>query len=104
MEQNPDRAAVMDDFITKAAELMISLINIINPHRILLTGNVFDYTDEIYRVLKEKIKQARGVYAIPEVWRTANLKNPLETALVKFVMEKFFEEDRFTVDLPADQS
>ena len=68
------------------------MINIVNPKRILLTGNVFDFTDVIYRQLKDKILEARGLYHTPEVRRTANLKNPLETALVKFVLEKFFTD------------
>lgn len=97
MKAHPENMAVIDEFTTQVAKLMITMINIINPKRILLTGNVFDYTDVIYCQLKEKILQARGVYMIPEVRRTAALKNPLETALVKFVMEKFFTESRFQV-------
>ncbi len=92
MVERPENLEVIDDFTTQLAKLMITMINIVNPKRILLTGNVFDFTDVIYRQLKDKILEARGLYHTPEVRRTANLKNPLETALVKFVLEKFFTD------------
>lgn len=97
MALHPENLLVLDEFSSQLAKLMITMINIVNPKRILLTGNVFDFTDIIYRRVKEKITSAHGVYHIPEVRRTANLKNPLETALVKFVLEKFFTDPRTKV-------
>lgn len=92
MKEYPENLVVIDEFTSKLAQLMITMINIVNPRRILLTGNVFDFTDIVYRQVKQKILEAKGVYHIPEVRRTATLKNPLETALAKFVMEKFFND------------
>lgn len=97
MADYPENLQVMDEFTTQLAKLMITMINIINPKRILLTGNVFDFTDLIYRQLKDKISETKGVYDIPEMRRTATLKNPLETALVKFVLEKFFNDPNMAV-------
>lgn len=95
--ENPENLVVIDEFTSQLASLMITMINIVNPKRILLTGNVFDFTDVVYRQVKDKILNARGVYHIPEVRRTATLKNPLETALVKFVLEKFFNDPTTTI-------
>lgn len=97
MEEHPESLLVIDEFTTQLATLMITMINIVNPKRILLTGNVVDFTNIVYRQVKRKILDAKRVYHIPEVRRTATLKNPLETALVKFVLEKFFMNSQTSV-------
>lgn len=95
LQEHPENIKVIDDFTTHLAQLMVTMVNVLNPKRVLLTGNVFDYSDIIYEETRKKILRAKRVYTIPEIRRTAALENPLETALVKFILEKFFTEEHF---------
>jgi predicted NBD/HSP70 family sugar kinase len=74
--------------------MMLSTINLLNPKKVLLTGNVFDYNDLIYNQVKEKITEGE-MYHLPQIKRNKHSENPLEKALLSFLMHKFFEIDKF---------
>lgn len=93
----PENEVVIEEFIKQLTKLVLVMINIFNPKRILLTGNVFDYTDVVYRGVKQRILMSDKIYLTPVVRRTASLDNPLETALVQFTLEKFFSKDYFRI-------
>lgn len=92
---SPENAAVVDEFTSQLARLAATAIQIINPKRVLLTGNVFDYTDTIYHAVRTKICNTPGIRFIPETRRSRTLSDPLERALVRLVMEKFFAYESF---------
>ncbi len=96
VEENPDIKDAVEVFSTEVARMMIAMANVVNPKRILLTGNVFDYFDFIYHQVKSKIL-ALPVCHTPEVGRNSPTDNPLERGIVRLVMEKFFSLEQFTI-------
>jgi len=96
LKDNQQWQADMDVFSTEVARMMIAMANVVNPKRILLTGNVFDYYDYIYHQVRNKILQLPVTYT-PEVKRNSPQDNPLENGIVRLIMEKFFQLDQFSI-------
>lgn len=96
MEQNPATQAAVEVFSTEVARMMIAMANVVNPKRILLTGNVFDYFDLIYNQVRDQILRL-PVCHTPEVKRNSPQDNPLENGIVRLIMEKFFQLDQFSI-------
>lgn len=96
LEENPATRSAVEIFSTEVARMMIAMANVVNPKRILLTGNVFDYFDWIYHQVREKILKL-PVCHTPEVKRNSPQENPLENGIVRLVMEKFFQLDQFSI-------
>jgi predicted NBD/HSP70 family sugar kinase/biotin operon repressor len=96
LKDNQQWQADMDVFSTEVARMMIAMANVVNPKRILLTGNVFDYYDYIYPQVRNKILQLPVTYT-PEVKRNSPQDNPLENGIVRLIMEKFFQLDQFSI-------
>ena len=94
---NPKVREQMDDFTLYIARLMISVAQILNANKVLLTGNVFDYNDFIYEQVKNYIASEQEIYFSPEIKRNKPGGGSLERGIVKFVMEKFFTLEQFTM-------
>jgi predicted NBD/HSP70 family sugar kinase/biotin operon repressor len=94
ISQNHQNRQEITDFTDYIASMMLSTINLLNPKKVLLTGNVFDYNDLIYNQVKEKITGGE-MYHLPQIKRNKHSENPLEKALLSFLMHKFFEIDKF---------
>jgi predicted NBD/HSP70 family sugar kinase/biotin operon repressor len=94
ISQNHQNRQEITDFTDYIASMMLSTINLLNPKKVLLTGNVFDYNDLIYNQVKEKITEGE-MYHLPQIKRNKHSENPLEKALLSFLMHKFFEIDKF---------
>jgi predicted NBD/HSP70 family sugar kinase len=94
ISQNQKNRQEINDFTDYIASMMLSTINLLNPKKVLLTGNVFDYNDLIYNQVKTKISEGE-MYHIPQIKRNDHSQNPLEKALLSFLMHKFFEIDDF---------
>lgn len=94
ISQNQENRQELNDFTDYIASMMLSTINLLNPKKVLLTGNVFDYNDLIYNQVKAKIS-AGEMYHLPQIKRNDHNQNPLEKALFSFLMHKFFKIDEF---------
>ncbi len=94
ISQNEQNRIELAEFTTYIARMMLSTINLLNPKKILLTGNVFDYNNLIYNQVKEKISAGEMFY-LPEIKRNRHQQNPLENALLSFIMHKFFAVNKF---------
>lgn len=94
ISQNQENRQELNDFTDYIASMMLSTINLLNPKKVLLTGNVFDYNDLIYNQVKAKISTGE-MYHLPQIKRNDHSQNPLEKALFSFLMHKFFEIDEF---------
>lgn len=97
IHQNEKNKEELNEFTGYIALMMLSTINLLNPKKVLLTGNIFDYNDLIYNQVKEKIRDGE-MYHLPEIKRSKSQPNPLENALLKFLMHKFLELDYFGFD------
>ncbi len=87
----------MDAFTLHIARLMIAQIQMLNPKKVLLTGNVFDYNDFIYHQVKNHILEDDSMYHTPEIKRNIPGCGSLERGIVRFVMEKFFALEQFQI-------
>ena len=87
----------LTDFTAKIADLMIAMTNIINPKKILMTGNIFDYNDLIYYQVRDKIITSDKMSFVPEIKQNQTVKHPLEEGIVKMVMDKFFKLNEFEI-------
>ena len=87
----------MDAFTLHIARLMIAQIQMLNPKKVLLTGNVFDYNDFIYHQVKNHILEDDSMYHTPEIKRNIPGSGSLESGIVRFVMEKFFALAQFQI-------
>ncbi len=94
ISRNEQNEIELAEFTTYIARMMLSTINLLNPKKVLLTGNVFDYNDLIYHQVKEKIMAGEMNY-LPEIKRSKHRKNPLENAIVCLIMNKFFDIKEF---------
>lgn len=94
IHQNEKNKEELNEFTGYIASMMLSTINLLNPKKVLLTGNIFDYNDLIYNQVKEKIIDGE-MYHLPEIKRSKSQPNPLENALLKFLMHKFLKLDIF---------
>jgi len=97
INQNDQNKKELDEFTGYIASMMLSTINLLNPKKVLLTGNIFDYNDLIYSQVKKKISEGEMFY-LPEIKRSKSQVNALENALLKFLMHKFNKLDDFTFD------
>jgi predicted NBD/HSP70 family sugar kinase len=97
INQNQKNKAEINEFTNHIASMMLSTINLLNPKKVLLTGNIFDYNDLIYNQVKEKIT-AGEMYHLPQIKRSKSRPNPLENALLKFLIHKFLKLDSFSFD------
>lgn len=88
---DPRVRETMDAFALYIARLMIAQIQMLNPKKVLLTGNVFDYNDFIYHQVKNRMMEDASMYHTPEIKRNIPGSGSLEHGIVRFVMEKFFE-------------
>ena len=89
--------AQMDAFTMHIARLMIAQTQMLNPKKVLLTGNVFDYNDFIYHQVKHHMLNDQSMYYTPEIKRNVPGSGSLERGIVRFVMEKFFALEQFQV-------
>jgi len=87
----------IDAFTLHIAKLMISQTQVLNPKKVLLTGNVFDYNDFIYHQVKKHILEDDSMYHRPEIKRNVPGAGSLERGIVRFVMEKFFNLEIFQI-------
>jgi len=94
---HPDIRREIDTFTMHIANLMIALTHIMNPKKVLLTGNVFDYNDYIYNQVRDHMLRDKSIHYTPDIKRNMSGTGSLERGLVKFVMEKFFSLERFEV-------
>lgn len=94
ISKNQENRQEINEFTDYIASMMLSTINLLNPKKVLLTGNVFDYNDLIYNQVKKKISEGK-MYHLPQIKRNNHRENPLEKALLSFLMHKFFEIDKF---------
>ncbi len=78
-------------FIEEFSRLTILLINIINPKKLVLTGNIFDFNDYIYKGVRDKIKSCKSIYYVPQIKRSHYGERPLEKGIVNMVMSKVFD-------------
>lgn len=97
INQNDQNKKELDEFTDYIASMMLSTINLLNPKKVLLTGNIFDYNDLIYTEVKNKISEGEMFY-LPEIKRSKSQVNSLENALLKFLINKFTKLDDFTFD------
>jgi len=96
LEESPETREAVEVFSTEVARMMIAMANMVNPKRILLTGNVFDYFDWIFQRVRDKILTLPVCYT-PEVKRNSPQDNPLENGIVRLIMEKFFQLEQFSI-------
>lgn len=94
ISKNQKNRKELNDFTDYIASMMLSTINLLNPKKVLLTGNVFDYNDLIYSQVKEKISEGE-MYHLPEIKRNKQSETPLEKAVLSFLMQKFFSTKKF---------
>lgn len=94
INKNSSDQRKINQFTDYIASMMISTINLLNPKKVLLTGNVFDYNNLIYQKVKNKISAAE-MYYLPEIKRNKDSKNPLEKAIARFLIHKFWQLDKF---------
>ncbi|RCW52280.1 ROK family transcriptional regulator [Halanaerobium sp. ST460_2HS_T2] len=96
ISKNQKNSKELNDFTDYIASMMLSTINLLNPKKVLLTGNVFDYNDLIYSQVREKIS-AGEMYHLPEIKRNKKSESPLEKAVLSFLMQKFFAIEKFNL-------
>ena len=94
---DPEVRKQIDAFTLYIAQLMIAQTQMLNPKKVLLTGNVFDYNDFIYHQVKHHILNDESMYYTPEIKRNIPGSGSLERGIVRFVMEKFFALGQFQV-------
>ena len=87
----------IDAFTLHIARLMIAQTQMLNPKKVLLTGNVFDYNDFIYHQVKNHILEDDSMYYTPQIKRNIPGSGSLESGIVRFVMEKFFALAQFQI-------
>lgn len=93
----PEVRQQMGEFTLHIANLMLAMTRILNAKKVLLTGNVFDYNDFIYHEVRQHMLAEKDIYYTPEIKRNKPGTGSLERGIVKFVLEKFFALDQFTV-------
>ncbi len=81
----------IERFIDEFSHLAILLINIVDPKKLVLTGNIFDFNDYIYKGVRDRIKGCDSIYHVPQIKRSHYGDRPLERGIVKMVMSKVFE-------------
>ena len=81
----------IEQFISEFARFSEALINIINPKKLVLTGNIFDLNDYIYKGVRERIKNSLNISFCPQIKRSNYNEHPLERGIVSMIMNKFFE-------------
>ncbi len=81
----------IERFVEEFSRLTILLINIINPKKVVLTGNIFDFNDYIYKGVRDRIRTCKSIYYVPQVKRSNYGDRPLEKGIVKMVMSKVFD-------------
>ncbi len=82
----------IEQFILEFAKFSETLINIINPKKLVLTGNIFDLNDYIYRGVRKQIENSSNISFCPRIKRSNYNEHPLERGIVNMIMNKFFEE------------
>lgn len=97
VRSNPRARVVVDHFAAEAGQMLYSMASLINPRKLVLTGNVFDYLDYIYEGTKASIESYDRIYQKPVVTRGSAIDSPLERGIAAFLLEKFHALKQFSI-------
>ncbi|OQY10751.1 MAG: hypothetical protein B6I29_00690 [Marinitoga sp. 4572_148] len=86
---------VFNTFITEVSSMLISLIALLNPKDVILTGNIFNYNDYIFEKIKKYILSYKKFYYTPKIMRFNYYEKPLEKGILNMIVHKGLENSLF---------
>lgn len=82
-------------FIMEVSSMLISLVALLNPKDVILTGNIFNYNDYIFEKIKKQILAYKNFYYTPDIMRFSYKEKPLEKGILNMLIHKSLEYSLF---------